>query len=64
MSIHPVTTNEEMDYILDALEQLAQHHVAWIKDYHYDIRTTEFSHRTAESEETKLVAKWFSTELV
>lgn len=64
MSIHPVTTDEEMDYILEALEQLAQHHATWISDYRYDIKTNEFIHRTAESEETKLVAKWFSTELV
>lgn len=64
MSIHPVTTDEEMDYILDAVEQLAQNHVAWIEDYHYDIKTNEFIHRTAESEETKLVAEWFNTDLV
>ncbi|MFZ1455441.1 MAG: aminotransferase class V-fold PLP-dependent enzyme, partial [Saprospiraceae bacterium] len=31
MSIHPTTTNDEMDFILNALEQLCLHHQEWME---------------------------------
>jgi selenocysteine lyase/cysteine desulfurase len=41
MSIHPITTDEEMGYILDAIEQLSTHHQEWGEDYDYQIQTNE-----------------------
>lgn len=63
MSIHPVTTNDELDYILDAIEQLAEHHSTWAKDYVYNPLTNEFSHQSALQVEQNLVAEWFGQNL-
>ncbi|GAB5552141.1 MAG: aminotransferase class V-fold PLP-dependent enzyme [Saprospiraceae bacterium] len=37
MSIHPTMTNAELMFILDSIEQLAEHHQEWVKDYHIDL---------------------------
>ncbi len=59
MSIHPTTTNEEMSYILDAVEALAHHHQDWAEDYEYQLHTNEFSCKKDVGFEPKLVEKWF-----
>jgi predicted SAM-dependent methyltransferase len=41
-SIHPSMTNKEVDFICDALVELAQNHEEWSKDYRYDNDTNEF----------------------
>ncbi|MEZ5044364.1 MAG: aminotransferase class V-fold PLP-dependent enzyme [Saprospiraceae bacterium] len=64
MSFHPTTTDQEMDYILDAIEQVAKHFNEWKQDYRYDLKTNEFIHLSGVSEETKLVEEWFNCSLV
>jgi selenocysteine lyase/cysteine desulfurase len=63
MSIHPVMSNEEVQYIADAIKALAENHQEWAKDYDYNPRTNEFHHRNEIGTETGLVADWFSREL-
>jgi len=41
-SIHPTTTDWEVDYIADALDKIAQHSDEWAKDYRYCKRSNEF----------------------
>ncbi|MBK8349887.1 MAG: aminotransferase class V-fold PLP-dependent enzyme [Saprospiraceae bacterium] len=64
MSIHPIMTDEEIDYILNSLEQLSLNHTLWAEDYNYDIFTNEYTHLTEPSTEQKLVDEWFSTQLI
>ena len=64
MSFHPTTTDQEMEYILDAIEQVAKHFNEWKQDYRYDLKTNEFIHLSGVSEETKLVEEWFNCSLV
>jgi selenocysteine lyase/cysteine desulfurase len=45
MSIHPTQTDEEIVYILDAIEALALHKEEWSKDYRYHPKTNEFVHK-------------------
>ena len=47
-SIHPSMTNDEVDYIVDALEQLAANHQDWAKDYTYEPKTNEFYYSAGE----------------
>lgn len=42
LSIHPSMTNKEVDYIVDALDELAKNHKEWTKDYEYNPATNEF----------------------
>ncbi len=60
MSIHPVMSNEEVDYLLDAVVALAQNHQEWAIDYKYNNRTNEFLHCSDAGYEAQLVANWFS----
>ena len=36
MSVHPTLTNNEINFICDAIKELAVHHKEWIKDYDWD----------------------------
>lgn len=59
MSIHPTTTNAELDEILNGLEQLCLHHKTWAEDYTYDLKTNEFKHKSELATEEKIVEAWF-----
>ena len=59
MSIHPTTTNEEIQYICNSIIALAENHLDWAKDYIYDKNTNEFIHKNAKPFEKELVEKWF-----
>ena len=59
MSIHPTTTNEEVHYILEALEALAIHHKEWANNYIYNVKINEFEYNSAQNKEHILVEEWF-----
>lgn len=42
LSLHPVMADEEVNYILDAIEMTTIYVDEWSKDYHYDIRSNEY----------------------
>ena len=37
MSIHPTMSNEEVEFIMDSIEALAENFVEWSKDYTVDL---------------------------
>lgn len=51
MSIHPTQTNNEIQYILDSIIDLAANHEAWSKDYNIDLTHNQFSHKKAHIRE-------------
>lgn len=59
MSIHPTTTNDEIEFVCESIKAMAQNHQDWAKDYRYDKNTNEFIHKNAKSFESDLVDKWF-----
>ena len=60
MSIHPTTTNNEVDFICDSIIALAENFKDWEKDYQYNEITNEFIYKGFESKEKELVESWFS----
>jgi selenocysteine lyase/cysteine desulfurase len=48
-SIHPTTTNKEVEFIADAISKIAKNHTEWAKDYHYHCNTNEFHHNSIDS---------------
>ncbi|HHB51843.1 MAG TPA: aminotransferase class V-fold PLP-dependent enzyme, partial [Saprospiraceae bacterium] len=48
MSVHPTMTDEEIIFILDALEELSDNFEKWGKDYYYVESNNEFYHETNE----------------
>ncbi|MCK5676935.1 MAG: aminotransferase class V-fold PLP-dependent enzyme [Flavobacteriaceae bacterium] len=59
MSIHPTTTDEEVDFICKSIKDLAENFKDWEKDYSYDKTTNEFVYKGFEYGEKELVSKWF-----
>ena len=59
MSIHPTTTDAEVQYICDSIKALAENFKEWGEDYEYDKETNEFIHKKFKPIESGLVNKWF-----
>jgi selenocysteine lyase/cysteine desulfurase len=63
MSVHPVMTDAEIDFICDALEQLTHSHQAWAGDYFYHAATNSFVHKKYEDNTQVVVNDWFDLDL-
>lgn len=59
MSIHPTTTNAEIQFVTEAITALAENHKEWANDYKYNPSTNEFAHKEATHFEQDLVKSWF-----
>lgn len=59
MSIHPTMTNRELEFICDAICQVADNFEEWSKDYQYSSKTNEFTHINETTWEDELVSNWF-----
>ncbi|MBC3847738.1 aminotransferase class V-fold PLP-dependent enzyme [Winogradskyella echinorum] len=46
MSIHPTTTNAEIEFVCDSIIDLAKNHDTWSKDYEYSKCNNEFIHKS------------------
>jgi selenocysteine lyase/cysteine desulfurase len=60
LSLHPTITNQELEFICDALKELSEKIEDWSKDYVYDISKNDFSYKDNQSFEKELVTYWFS----
>jgi len=65
MSIHPTMSNQELIFIVDAIEQLALHFNEWGNDYAYDSHTNEFIFTRSEYDNNRKasVEAWFEGDL-
>ncbi len=54
-SIHPTTTNAEMEYVANAIAQVAENAAHWASDYRYCKRSNEFFlHKSLKVKETDM----------
>ena len=60
LSLHPTITNDELQFICNALKELAVHIDSWSKEYVYDSSKNDFLHKEILSTEKELVTFWFS----
>jgi hypothetical protein len=58
LSLHPTTTDEELHFIMDALQQIALNHRTWEEDYTYNKHTNEFRN-TRSTDEMIRIKSWF-----
>lgn len=42
LSLHPTMTDQELEYILDAIKQVVRNHKKWSEDYRYDKHKNDF----------------------
>jgi selenocysteine lyase/cysteine desulfurase len=59
MSIHPTTTNEEVNYICKSISSMADNFREWEKDYQYKGDTNEYVYKGFDSKEREMVDSWF-----
>ena len=59
MSIHPTMTNDEVNFICNAIEAVSQNFNAWGKDYEYNAIKNEFIHRGNHNIEKEIIQNWF-----
>ena len=64
LSIHPVMTNEEIEFIMDGIEALSKNFKDWSKDYEYHLATNEFEYKYPHPKETELVEEWFNSSML
>lgn len=58
MSIHPIMTNAEVNYILRSLKEVAANFETWGKEYTYNPHTNEYCHNTFDSKKSSPVHQW------
>lgn len=63
MSIHPTMTDEELEIIISAIEDIASKHEKWAEDYDYNPHTNEYYHKSIDQTEDKMITKWFEKAL-
>ncbi len=61
MSIHPTTTNEELDFIIESIKVTAKNISLWEKDYRYCQQNNEFFHLSSNEEEKTIIKSWLNT---
>ena len=59
LSLHPVMSDREVDYILDAIGDVARYHGEWAGEYRFDRRAGDFEHVGGGSVDA-FIADWFA----
>jgi selenocysteine lyase/cysteine desulfurase len=58
LSVHPTTSEAEVDHVLDAAREIARHARAWGADYRYSPATNEFTHAGGDPTARLPVEEW------
>jgi len=64
LSLHPTMTNKELDFIVDALNQVSNNYEEWSQDYIYHNSINEFVHKDTGIMESRIVQNWFDKDLL
>ena len=59
LSLHPTTTDAELDYILESIAETAKNITVWKDDYVYDAHTNEFHHCDTRPKKPADFRDWF-----
>jgi selenocysteine lyase/cysteine desulfurase len=60
LSVHPIMSNAEIDFMMDAIELTALHFREWAKDYTYDPKSNEYVFKEFEVQEFGKIKDWFN----
>jgi selenocysteine lyase/cysteine desulfurase len=59
ISLHPVITDQELEYFLHALKEVVTNHLKWKKDYIYNPKKNEFEHVSTAGNSPEWLQAWF-----
>lgn len=62
LSLHPTMTDDELKYITNALNQIANNYQDWQNDYIYSNKTNEYNHKTFKGRSEEDLKPWFEFE--
>ena len=62
LSLHPTMTNDELDIVLTAIEEIIKNINRWAVDYNYSSRTNEFYHVETTEKNTQLIRNFFKVD--
>jgi selenocysteine lyase/cysteine desulfurase len=60
LSVHPIMSNVEIDFIMDSIESTVTHFSEWAKDYIYNPKSNEYTFKGIKAKEGDKVAEWFN----
>jgi len=60
LSVHPTTTDDEADYIIEAVREIIKNGKKWGKDYEYNSQTNEFTHKRFQEDMRSRVRQWYT----
>lgn len=60
LSLHPITTDEELLFITNAIQKTALNYKEWQKDYEYNAAANEFENILAKASIAEEVNEWFN----
>lgn len=63
MSIHPVMTNDEVQYIMDSIKYISENFKELEKDYMYDEKINEYFHKSEKNKLDSVALGWIDDEL-
>ncbi len=58
LSLHPTMTDNEVDYIINAVSQIAENHLKWQNDYNYIPRKNDFIHKISTPKKPDDYLSW------
>jgi len=58
ISLHPVMTDAEIDYIVGSVDEIARNYKEWQQDYSYNKHTNEFSHHLEGDGKDRIITNW------
>ncbi len=59
LSLHPTMTNQELEYILDAIDEVIKNVDEWTKDYSYSPKTNEYYYIKIKNDPYSIIENWF-----
>ncbi|HAE36076.1 MAG TPA: aminotransferase class V-fold PLP-dependent enzyme [Chitinophagales bacterium] len=57
LSLHPTTTNDELEYILQSIESLCLHASEWMEDYDCDLQHLEIRNKVLTTDPSEITAR-------
>lgn len=59
LSIHPTMTDDEMDYMLQAIQEIVKNGSNWGEEYDYNPHTNEFTHKNFTDTAVDKIEEWY-----
>ncbi|HPE87636.1 MAG TPA: aminotransferase class V-fold PLP-dependent enzyme [Bacteroidales bacterium] len=59
LSLHPTMTDQEVDYMLNAIDEISVHYEKYAGDYIYNKHKNEFRHHAEPEDKTDRIKEWF-----